>query len=270
MKFVTQLPLFASIRHRFMAMKSIQRIKTRKQNKTSSEINDKVILAVEREGVYVRDTILIHAIAQSGADDFFFSQWEQHQRQQQRKKNTEIESNTQRSNNWMMWWNCLEIYDISILPLPSSTQCPWDVQIKRKTTTKWEKEKKIGKERKSLRRPQCPPASIRILVRLESEWLECERPRSNFVDSVKYYGICVKPNSRINSIFGARHARKKYLSFISVMHTYAQCRTHTHYRSPRTMETATTTTVCTQQTTERKNAQSNQQEEIKSCYVRQI
>lgn len=74
MKFVTQLPLFASIRHRFMAMKSIQRIKTRKQNKTSSEINDKVILAVEREGVYVRDTILIHAIAQSGADDFFFSQ----------------------------------------------------------------------------------------------------------------------------------------------------------------------------------------------------
>lgn len=73
------------------------------------------------------------------------------------------------------------------------------------------KGKKIGKERKSLRRPKCRPASIRILVRLESEWLECKRPRSNFVDSVKYYGICVKPNSRINSIFGARHARKKYI-----------------------------------------------------------
>lgn len=71
MKFVTQLPLLASIRHRFMAMKSIQRIKTRKQNKTSSEINDKVILAVKREGVSVRDTILIHAIAQSVADNFF-------------------------------------------------------------------------------------------------------------------------------------------------------------------------------------------------------
>lgn len=64
----------------------------------------------------------------------------------------------------------------------------------------------------------------RVLVRAEG-MPEIQQPRCMFVDSEKYYGICVKPNSRINSIFEGCHAKKIFISFILVMHTFAQCRT---------------------------------------------
>lgn len=71
--------------------------------------------------------------------------------------------------------------------------------------------------------------SFHIRIHVLSIWWTAKKfmqPRTKFVDSEKYYGICVKPNSRINSIFGARHARKK-IFIIHIGNAYVRTMSHT-------------------------------------------
>lgn len=74
--------------YRFNTMESmplfnVQHAQNQQTNKTSRDINDKVIPMQlnEKEHLFVSDTILIHGIAQSEAETVFFwkkKQWQQH------------------------------------------------------------------------------------------------------------------------------------------------------------------------------------------------